>query len=116
MGNPVADVVDHGQIEVGTLISVDRQPASGQIASATPLHLTTPSSCLLDSVFSPSLDSQTSDEPNWDQLQSDAQSVASSCSEQPSLSSIPSVSSFTPASHLKMEMELDSPLALPNLS
>ena len=73
-----------------------------------------PSSCLVDSIFSPSLDSQTSEEPNWDQLQSDAQSVASSCSEQPSLSDFPSVSSFTPASHLKMEM--DSPLALLNLS
>ena len=92
-----------------------RQPASGQIASATPLHLTTPSSCLQDNVFSPSLDSQTSEEPNWDQLQSDAQSVASSCSEQPSLPSCSSsISSFTPASHLKMEM--DSPLALLNLS
>jgi len=102
---------------VGTLIAIDRQPARGSIGSSAPFHhVTTPSSCLQDSVFSPSQDSQTSDEPNWDQLQSDAQSVASSCSEQPSLSSIPSVSSFTPASHLKMEMELDSPLALLNLS
>jgi len=112
-GAVVKEIVDN-QTPVGTLVAIDRQPASGSIGSATPFHLvTTPSSCL-DSVFSPSLDSQTSEEPNWDQLQSDAQSVASSCSEQPSLSDFPSVSSFTPASHLKMEM--DSPLALLNLS
>jgi len=100
------------QTPVGTLVTIDRQPASGPIGSTTPLHLVAmPSSSLLDtvdSVFSPSLDSQTSEEPNWDQLHSDAQSVASSCSEQPSLSS------FTPVSHLKIDM--DSPLALLNLS
>merc|ERR1719234_1675366 len=123
MGLPVSDGVDDGQIEVGTLISVDRQPASGPNPSAMPFHLTTPSSsCLQDSVFSPSLDSQTSEEPNWDQLQSDAQSLASSCSEKPSLPSCSS--SFTPASNLKdspllpshLKMDMDSPLALLNLS
>jgi len=106
MGAPSGSVDD--QTQVGTLISIDRPSASA-----------TPSPCLHDDVFSPSQGSHASDEPNWEQLQSDAQSVASSCSEQPSLSSFPSVSSslgptFTPSSQLKAE--LDSPLALLNLS
>jgi len=106
MGAPSGSVDD--QTQVGTLISIDRPSASA-----------TPSPCLHDDVFSPSQGSHASDEPNWEQLQSDAQSVASSCSEQPSLSSFPSVSSslgptFTPSSQLKAEV--DSPLALLNLS